>query len=164
MSKKEVGIEWTCCLLLLGFCLIGCRPSTQNTAAAPGNTRPAFAVKDISDVGIDVEIRSESTETLSLYIADRNWASGPIGEGQNTWATLEVSDQIRLEGGALGHGMIFSRRGVKQFVAITKDGQIPYGKVKIRETGAIVRTPDAIIVADIEATDGSRTPISLKLQ
>ena len=133
-------------------------------AAAPGSTREAFTVKGISDVKIDVAIHAESTKTLALYIAERNWASGPVGEGENAVATLEVSNQIRLEGGGLGHGMIFGRRASKQFLAITKDGQIPYGKVKIRETGAISRTPDAIIVADIEAMDGSRTPISLKLE
>jgi len=87
-----------------------------------------------------------------------------VGEGEKAVATLEASDQIRMEGGGVGPGIVFSRKLSKQFLAVTKSGQIPYGQVKIRGTNALARTPGAIVVADIEAPDGSRTPISLKLE
>jgi hypothetical protein len=68
----------------------------------------------------------------------------------------------------MGHGIIWTKdRGTgasKQYLAITEDGNLPYGKVVIRDANGIDESSDSLTCADIETVEGTRVPISLRLQ
>lgn len=157
-----------CSFLLPIFCFGGCGPSVKDTADGSGATQQALTVVHVADKKVEVEILTEGTKRLSLYVGDKKWGSGPVADDKKALATLEASDQMRLEHGSVGHGIILKRSvgGVssKQFLAITEDGQLPYGKVKIRDAEAIAKTVHVVTLADIERPDGSRVPISLRLE
>ena len=122
----------------------------------------------IADRKVVLEILAEDTKTLSLYVGEKRWGSSPVGNGKKALATLEVSNQIQMEDGSMGHGMICTKStgGVssKQFLAVTENGDLPYGEVTIRDADAIIETLDSVTCADIERPDGSRVPISLRLE
>ena len=144
--------------LVLAIWLAGCAGHTQGTQA-----RTALDVTRMADNKIGVAILTESTRTLSLYVGEKRWGSGPVEAGEDTLATLEVSDRLQLDDGSFGHGMIFTRsngRGfARQFLAVTEDGLLPYGKVRLRNADAVVRAADSVIIADIEEPDGTSVSV-----
>ena len=169
MPNNQAGIQSVCSFVLLILCLGGCGPSDEDEdTAGSGSTQQALTVLHIADKKVDIEVLTESATRLSLYVGDKKWGSGPVRNDKKALATLEVSDQVRLEDGSVGHGIVFTRSigGVssKQFLAITEDGQLPYGQVKIRDAAAVVETADIVTMADIEIPDGSSVPISLRLE
>jgi hypothetical protein len=169
MSNTQAGLlRRVCFVLLVVACLSGCKRTDRNSAAKPNNTQKAMTVTHISDNRVVLEILTEEKTMLSLYVDTTKWGSGPVGNGKKTLATLEVSNQIKLEDGSMGHGMIYTRstEGVsgKQFLAITKNGDLPYGKVTIRNADNINETPESVTCADIVKSDGSQVPISFRLE
>ena len=118
--------------------------------------------------GQRVVIETNSAKATSLYIGDNKWGSSRIRNGEKALVTLELSDQIRLEDWSLGHGMIFAKGTGdsinKQFLAITKQGGLPYGRATMRDIDAFVKTHNSVTCADIKQADGSLIPISLRLE
>jgi hypothetical protein len=159
MQKKVTKLILACAALVLALSFLGCRQEAETS-----NTQNDFNIGETSDSRVEVSITPVNDKTLSLYIGNTKWASGLIKENKTTLAVLELSDQIKLEDGTLGYGIVFARDGSKQFLAIVPDGVIPYGKVVIREVDAIAQTADKLIVADLEAANGTKHPISLKLE
>ena len=146
----------------------GCNRSAQDTAVGPNRRQQVIAVTHVADKEVVFEILAEDMKTLSLYLGEKKWSSSPVGNGKEVLATLEVSNQIQLEDGSMGHGMIYTKstRGVsnKTFLAVTENGNLPYGEVTIRADDAIIETTDNVTCADIVKQDGSRIPISLRLE
>ncbi len=150
--------------ILLISCLSGCGSS---------ETPQALTVLQVTDKKVDVKVHPEEGQWLSLYIGDKKWgSSGPfrndIANEQTTLATLEVSDQIEMEDGSLGRGMIFTKStggaSAKKFLAVTEGGPLPYGQVKIRDATTIVQTADTVTLADIETPNSDLVPISIRLE
>jgi hypothetical protein len=135
---------------------------------AVGATQQALTVVHVTDQQVEVEVVSDGNKRLSLYIGDNPWGSGPLAEGKKSLSKLEASDQIGLDDGSVGHGIIWTRivDGVssKQFLAITEEGRLPYGEVRIRNAEAIGKTTHVLTIADIEKPDGRRVPIFLRLE
>ena len=145
--------------LVLALFFLGCRQEAETS-----NTQNEISIGEASDSRVEVSITPVNDKSLSLYIGNKHWASGLVKKTKTTLAVLELSDQIKLEDGTLGYGMVFAWDGSKQFLAIVPDGVIPYGKVVIKEVDTIVQTADKLIVADLEAANGTTHPISLKLE
>ena len=170
MPSSRASLRSKCWFLVLILCLGGCGSAVEDTTAGSGGTKQGLTLVGFSDKKVDVEVFTQSSKTLSLYVGEKMYASGPVEGGKNELVWLEVSNQIQLEDGALGHGMIFTRdirngRGSrKHLLAITENGPLPYGKASIRKTEAIVEAADSLTIADIERPDGSKVPISLKLE
>ena len=162
MSKIQAGRQSVCSFVLVILCLSGCGPNTTGGSGA----QRSLTVLHVADKKVDVEILTKGTKRLSIYVGDKKWGSGPVWTDKKTLATLEVSDQISLEGGSMGHGMIFTTGSgvVSQFLALTEDGALPYGKVKIRDAMAVLQSGDTVTLADIETPDGSLVPISFRLE
>jgi hypothetical protein len=159
MQTKVAKLILACAALVLALSFLGCRQEPETS-----NTQNEFTIGETSDSRVEVSITPVNDKALSLYIGNTTWASGLVKENKTTLAVLELSDQIKLEGGALGYGIVFARDGSKQFLPIVPDGVIPYGKVVIREVDAIVQIADKLIVADLEAANGTKHLISLKLE
>ncbi len=142
--------------------------SARDTGAGPNSRQQAIVVKQVAGKDVVFEILAEDTKTLSLYVGEKKWSSSPVENGEKVLVTLEVSDQIQLEDGSKGHGMIYTRStsgvSAKTFVAVTENGPLPYGEVTVREVDAIIETSDEVTCADIVRRDGSRIPISLRLE
>lgn len=168
MQENKAGPQLVCSFVLLILCLSACGPTSEDTTTGSGGTQRSLTVLHVAEKKVDVEILTEGTKILSLYVGDKKWGSGPVGNNKKVLATLEVSDQIRLEGGLVGHGIVFTKSfgGVsgKQFLALSEDGQLPYGEVKIRDAVAVVQTADIVTLADIKTPDGSLVPISLRFE
>jgi hypothetical protein len=173
VSASRVGLHARCFFLLMAVSVIGCGPAGHDSPVKLGGTQPAFDVSLVTDNKVNLQVLAESSKTVALYIGEKKWGSSPVAVGKNglttSYVSLETSDQLQLETGGVGHGIIFSRGGkdgkisVKQFLAITEGGAIPYGMAKIRKAEGIVEAVDSITLADIERVDGSKVPISVKL-
>jgi len=157
MQTNVTKLIFACGVLALS--LLGCKQGTETS-----NTQNGISIGETSDSRVEVSITPANDMSLSLYIGSKKWGSGLVKEKKTTLAVLEVSNQIKLEDGTLGYGIVFTRNYSKQFLAIVPDGVIPYGKVVIREKDAIVETSDELIVAALEAEDGTTLPVSLKLE
>jgi hypothetical protein len=159
MQTKVAKLILACAALVLALSFLGCRQEAETSSA-----KHDISIGETSDSRVEVSITPVNDKSLSLYIGNTNWASGLVKENKTTLAVLELSDQIALEDGTLGYGIVFTRDGSKHFLAIVPDGVVPYGKVVIREKDAIVEASDNIVVADLEAENGTKLPISLKLE
>ncbi|NQU58699.1 MAG: hypothetical protein HQ513_15840 [Rhodospirillales bacterium] len=159
MQTKLTRLIFACSGLVLTLSWLGCRQGPESSDIQEG-----ISVEAISATRVEIAVTPINDKPLSLYIGNKKHASGLVKKNKTTLATLELSDQIQLEDGTLGHGIVFSRGGSKHFMPIVPDGVIPYGKVVIRELDAIVEAADNIVVADLEAENGTKLPISLKLE
>lgn len=168
MLRSETGYHSTCSVLLVVVCVTGCNRSAQDTAVGPNSRQQAIAVTHIADKEVVFEILVEDTKTFSFYVGEKKWSSSPVGNGKKVLVTLEVSNQIQLQDGSMGHGMIYTKStgGVsnKTYLAVTENGSLPYGEVTVRDVDAIIETTDNVTCADIVKQDGSRIPISLRLE
>ncbi|MFK7779516.1 MAG: hypothetical protein QM501_15545 [Gimesia sp.] len=180
MLNKSVGSHCLYSFLLLLTCLSGC----GGNAARPGGdgTQQRFKVLTATETKIYVELSDEKKNKtknyLSLYIGEKKWGSRPYDSVEKLLVTLETSDQMNLEGGETGSGIVFttinSSKGEPekpfsvasgtQNLAIVKNGLIPYGQAKIRDVASVVQTADSLILADIETPDGALIPITFRLE
>ena len=166
MTPAQAGLRSVCSFVLLMLCLSGCG---RDTTDGSGGARQALTVVSVTDEKVDVEVLTDGAKMVSLYIGDKKWgSSGPAGVGKKALASLEVSDQIRMEDGSVGYGMVVTTGGgggsSKQFLAMGEDGPAPHGKVKIRAAAAVVQSADVVTVADIETPDGSLVPVSFRIE
>lgn len=165
-------------MLLLLLCFNSCSSHSDDSQA---ETAQVIQLRSASDTKIEFEITHSQINALSLYIGEKksstsgNENSSPADrrDDHRLLVSLEVTDDLKLEGGETGHGIIFTTTSKNDktgmsvagtaYKAITETGPIPYGRVKLRTRDNIVQTPDSIGLADLETADGSLIPISIRL-
>ena len=163
MRHKIKNVTVACCIIGITLTLVGCR---QNSSTSAGETD--MSIGDRSDSSIEVSIIPSDESSLSLYFGDKKWGSGLVKAGEKTVATVEASDQIELENGGKGEGIVFTtaRGGItgKQYLHLASDGELPSGDLIVRKEDNIVQTADKVVVADLRLSDGASVPVSLALE
>ncbi len=148
----------------------------QRPRASEGGNMPAAQVcwsqapnriLEVRCEGPKAIIRAECDDlhVLRLFFGNDNlggWSAGHAG-GITNPATVEASDQLKLEDGSLGRGLVFRTRSAVANIAITPDGPAPYGAVVFRPTAAIVNENDTFTFADLRQTNGTLIPVSIRV-
>lgn len=141
-----------------------------------------FKVINATETKIYVEFsddnKNKTQNHLSLYIGEKKWGSRPYESVEKLLVTLETSDQMNLEGGETGSGIVFTTvssskgksektvlvaSGTQNF-AIVKNGLIPFGQAKTRDAASVVQTANSLILADIKTPNGELIPISFRIE
>lgn len=163
-------------LLLLSFSIYG-----SHSDDSQADTAQVIRLLSASDTRIEFEITHSQINAVSLYIGEQK--SGTYGDPSYSPAvrhnrirmliSLEATDNMKLEGGETGHGLIFTTTTINDktggsasctaYKAITETGPLPYGRVKLRQPADIVQTPDSLGLADLETPAGSLIPVSIRL-
>ena len=104
-------------------------------------------------------------QELLVFIGEESlgWSSSQAKAAAIT-ATVEASNEIKLDDGSLGKGFIFRTSAGTTYVAITPGGPVPFGDLEFR-AGSKVDTKDGIYTfADIRKKDGTLVPVSIRVR
>ncbi len=124
-------------------------------------------VSEVRCEGSKAYIRAELDDLhdLHLFIGrdTLGWSARQAGSTSLT-ATLEASDQIKLDDGSMWHGLIFQAWSVRHYIAITPDGPVPFGEVVFRENTNVTENEGTFTFADIRQADGTLIPVSIRVR
>jgi hypothetical protein len=100
---------------------------------------------------------------LRVFVGDESlgWSSTGPQAGTAVSATVEGSNEIRLEDGSLGRGFIFRAGGSTTYVAITPGGPVPWGEFVMRDNRNVTGIGATATFADIRKADGTLVPVSV---
>ena len=163
-------------LLLLSFSIYGSHSDDSRT-----DTAQVIRLLSASNTRIEFVITHSQINAVSLYIGEQKYST--YGDPSYSPAvrhnrirmliSLEATDNMKLEGGETGHGLIFTTTTINdktggatsgtKNLAISETGPLPYGRVKLRQPADIVQSPDSLGLADLETPAGSLVPISIRL-
>jgi hypothetical protein len=169
MSKSQASFHSICSVLLVVVYITGCKSDAGPDRTGLDVKQQPISVTQMSDRRVVLEILTDDMKMLSLYVGEKKWGSSPVGNGKKAIATLEASNQIKMDDGSMGYGIIYTNSvggvSVTQYLAVTRnEGDLPYGEVTFRHAEAIVKTLDSVICGDIVRPEGKNVPISLKLE
>jgi serine/threonine protein kinase len=145
-------------------------PLGQFRATAPAKLRsPQTILGGISSVRTDakkatIDVQLALGQGLLLTIGDDSlkWTM-PAPRTGVTRATVEASNQIRLDDGSLGKGFVFKGGNGTVYVAMTPEGPVPFGELIFRDNNRISHTDGIHTFADIHQTDGKPIPVSIRV-
>jgi tRNA A-37 threonylcarbamoyl transferase component Bud32 len=145
-------------------------PLGQFRATAPAKLRsPQTILGGISSVRTDakkatIDAQLALGQGLLLTIGDDSlkWTM-PAPRTGVTRATVEASNQIRLDDGSLGKGFVFKGGNGTVYVAMTPEGPVPFGELIFRDNNRISHTDGIHTFADIHQTDGKPIPVSIRV-
>jgi len=124
-------------------------------------------VAEVRCEGAKAYIRAELDDLhelrLSIGSDALGWSARQTGSTSVT-ATLEASDQIKLDDGSMGHGLIFQAWSVRHYIAITPDGPVPFGEMVFRENTNVTEKDGTFTFADIRQADGTLIPVSIRVR
>jgi len=130
----------------------------ERQRAAPRNAVGAVHCTDRKAV-IDYSVDADHELFLFVGSGYPGWSAGQ-GPGPAR-ATVEASDQVRLDDGSMGRGFVFVAGGVRTAVAITEGGPVPFGDLVFRPEGAITGQAGTFTFADLRQADGPLVPLSV---
>ena len=110
-----------------------------------------------------IDAQVQPNMELRVFVGDESlgWsATGPqVGVAVN--ATVEGSNEIRLDDGSTGKGFVFRAGGSTTNVAITPGGPVPFGEFVIRDDSKVTGNDGTATFADIRKPDGTLVPVSV---
>jgi serine/threonine protein kinase len=140
-----------------------------STSAATSALGPSIK-NAISGVHCDsgkatIEYEIDDAHELFLFVGagSRGWSVWYTGT-TSAIATVEASDQIKMEDGSLGRGFIFQVKGTRHYIAITPDGPVPFGELVFREDANVTENEGTFTFADIRQSDGTLIPVSIRVR
>ena len=140
------------------------------TAVVAAVLAGAASPNGVSEVRCDrrkayVQAELDDLHELHLFIGSDalGWSAQQTGSTSVT-ATVEAADQIKLDDGSTGHGLIFQAWSVRHNIAITPDGPVPYGEVVFRTNSMITQKNGTFTFADIHQTNGTLVPVSIRVR
>jgi hypothetical protein len=148
-------------VLKTGFYFLSYSPTGEAVRQVSPNR-----VLEVRCEGRKADIRAELDDLhdLHLFIGSNalGWSSWYAGWTSVT-ATVEASDQIKLEDGSMGHGLIFQVRGTRHNIATTPEDPVP-GEVVFRPNSMITQMDGTFTFADIRQTNGTLIPVSIRVR
>ena len=115
-------------------------------------------------------IKYESDEVHEIFVSVGNESYGWWGfrGALSGTATVEASDQIKMENGSLASGFMVRVKSAGfegcAFASITPDGKIPFGDLVFRKNANITNTDGAFTFADIHQANGTLVPIFARVR
>jgi hypothetical protein len=127
--------------------------------------RNAVTAVQCVDGKATIAYSADADHELFVFVGNGfpGWAArrGVTHTGQ---ATVEASDQIRMEDGSKGRGFVFVAGGVRAFVAIAPGGSVPLGTLVLRQDADITEANGTFTFADIRQEDGTRVPVCVRVR
>ena len=131
---------------------------------------PNTNLGEISSVRTDgrkatIEARLAAGEELWLFIGGESlgWSMSNAKPGAIE-TSVRASDQIKLDDGSLGKGLIFEGKYGVANVAITPGGPVPFGELVIRDNSRITQSNGVYTFADVHQEDGTLVPVSIRVR
>ena len=141
-------------------------PKTAVDAAVLAGTASSNGVSEVRCDGRKAYIQAELDDLheLQLIIGSDalSWSAQRTGSTSMT-ATVEAADQIKMDDGSTGHGLVFQAWSVRHNIAITPDGPVPYGEVVFRTNSMITQKDGTFTFADIRQANGTLVPVSIRV-
>ena len=142
-------------------------PKTPVVAAVLAGAASPNGVSEVRCDGRKAYIQAELDDLheLQLIIGSDalSWSAQRTGSTSTT-ATVEAADQIKVDNGSTGHGLVFQAWSVRHNIAITPDGPLPYGEVVFRTNSMITQKDGTFTFADIRQANGTLVPVSIRVR
>ena len=114
-------------------------PKTFVPATVPAKTQRRNEVLEVRYDGPKAYIRAELDDLHDLHLFIGSDALGCSAQQTGSTSVTATVDQIKMEDGSMGHGLVFQAWGVSHYIAITPEGPVPYGEVVFRTNPMITQ-------------------------
>jgi hypothetical protein len=158
--KKKAGVELQ---------QLVTRPSNEMEVKLAAAVLGAVSKVQTDRRSATIAAQVDAGEELLVFIGDESlgWASSSPKWGE-VRATVEASNELRLDGGSLGQGFVIRTFGTTSSstanVAIAPGGPVPFGTLVFRANDAVSSKDGIFTFADIHQPDGTLVPVSVRVR